>query len=171
MDRAAQIANDLRARITRAVELAGATQAGMVSPVDADPAAKGWRETPIADVVVLSNALVTVEPSAEYRIAGTYSFGKGLIDRGLMAGAETSYKTLTRLDAGNVVMSKLYGWEGAVAVVDDAFHHAHVSGEYPTFVVDENRMLPGFFRGIARSPAFWARLDRQSAEAWSGAAV
>lgn len=49
---------------------------------------------------------------------------------------------------------------GAVAVVDSAFHHTHVSSEFPTFVVDESRLLPGFFRGIARSRAFWDQLDQ-----------
>ena len=101
----------------------------------------GWVETPIGDVVVPSEAQLAVDASADYRVTGIYSFGKGLIDRGWISGSETSYKTLTRLHEGNIVISKLNGWEGAVAVVDRAFDNTCVSGEYPTFIVHVFRLV------------------------------
>jgi type I restriction enzyme S subunit len=160
LEQATEASTHLRARITRAADLALAAQVSLASPPTANGSPTGWEQVPIGSVVAASDAQVTVEPPTDYRIAGTYSFGKGLIDRGRLSGAETSYKVLTRLDEGNIVVSKLNGWEGAVAVVGRAFHQTHVSSEYPTFVVDESRMLPGFFRGIARSPAFWRQLDQ-----------
>jgi type I restriction enzyme S subunit len=160
LELATQASDDLDTLIRRSTDLAVAAQVSLVSHPGAEPSANGWARVSIGDLVVASDNQVTVEPSVEYRIAGTYSFGKGLIDRGCISGGETSYKVLTRLDEGNIVMSKLNGWEGAVAVVGSAFHHTHVSSEFPTFMVDESRLLPGFFRGIARSRALWDQLDQ-----------
>lgn len=102
---------------------------------------------------------MAVEPTGRYLIAGIYSFGRGLIDRGPISGADTSYTSLTRLGVGDIVVSKLNGWEGAVAVVDEAFSGYHVSNEYPTFTPDLERLLPGFFAGVARAPSFWDDLN------------
>ena len=104
-------------------------------------------------------AQVPVDPAADYLIAGVYSFGRGLIDRGLLGGFDTSYKTLTRIRTGDIVVSKLNGWEGAVAVVNDAFDGYHVSSEYPVFQPDRARLVPEFFVGIARAPSFWSDLN------------
>lgn len=160
LERATDATTDLGSRISRAVDLARAAQVSLATPTNAEHSADAWVETKLADVVAVANSQVTVDPSDEYRIAGIYSFGKGLIDRGMLSGDETSYKVLTRLAEGNIVVSKLNGWEGAVAVVDDKFDRTYVSSEFPTFVVDQSRLLPGFFRGIARSPAFWRQLDQ-----------
>lgn len=141
---------DRSRRLTRAAQVALATGENL-SPTTV---------VTLGDVLEPSMQTVSLEADERYRIAGTYSFGNGLIDRGYLHGSETSYRTLTRLEEGNVVVSKLNGWEGAVAVVDRAFAGAHVSAEYPTFTVDRTRLLPDFFKGIARSPAFWEELDR-----------
>jgi type I restriction enzyme, S subunit len=157
LDRVTEVAARLSARIARAEALTRAIQVSLAS--GGGDSLDGWAETRLGDVLALSDAQITVEADAEYRIAGVYSFGRGLIDRGLIAGSETSYKTLTRLNDGDIIVSKLNGWEGAVAIIDERYQDAYVSGEFPTFVVDRSRMLPGFFRGVARSPAFWDVLN------------
>lgn len=158
LDGLATISSRVSTHIVRADELARAMQVSLAS--GRGDGHDSWVEIQLGDVLTPSDAQIAVAADAEYRIAGIYSFGRGLIDRGVISGSETSYKTLTRLNGGDVVVSKLNGWEGAVAVVDSEFEDAHVSGEYPTFVVDRTRMLPGFFRGIARSPAFWDLLNQ-----------
>lgn len=159
LDAATRTVSTLSSRLSRATQLLRATQVSLASPDALNRNDSDWIQALIGDVVSPSRAQAPVEPLIDYRIAGIYSFGRGLIDRGQISGSDTSYKTLTRLDEGNIVISKLNGWEGAVAVVDSSFHHAHVSGEFPTFVVDHGRLLPGFFRGIARSPELWQQLD------------
>lgn len=151
--------------LRRRSDLAGALPASLAVRDDLRAEAKesrNWRQVPLSDLLEPSTAAVQVEPTETYRLAGIYSFGRGFIDRGTILGSETSYKKLTRLRSGDIVVSKLNGWEGAVAVVDDAFAGAHVSSEYPTFAADRGQLHPGFFRGIARSPSFWRALDENT---------
>lgn len=162
LDRLEVAANELKHRSGRASTLSSALAVSASTRPDLDDDAKsrsGWREIALGDVVEPSTAQVQVQPSQRYQIAGIYSFGRGLIDRGAIDGAETSYRTLTTMSEGDIVLSKLNGWEGAVAVVAPHFDGYCVSSEYPTFKPDRSRLLPAFFVGIARSPAFWDDLN------------
>lgn len=149
----------------RAPRVSALTEAFVVSAStrpDLDEQAKiraGWRQLSLSDILEQSVNNVQVEPTGRYRIAGIYSFGRGLIKRKEISGAETSYKALTCLRDGDIVISKLGAWEGAVAVVDPKFDGYCVSSEFPTFKITGGQCLPEFFRGLARSPAFWEKLD------------
>lgn len=162
LDNVETTSNELRDRARRASELAEALVVSPAVRLDLSNDAKrrqGWSHLPIGAVVDSSPAQVFVEPAEDYLIAGIYSFGRGLIDRGSITGSDTSYTTLTRLAPGDIVVSKLNGWEGAVAVVSEAFAGFHVSSEYPTFRPDRELLLPEFFAGIARAPSFWDALN------------
>jgi type I restriction enzyme S subunit len=122
----------------------------------------GWRRVQLVELMDDLPPDVVVEPSVSYSIAGLFSFGRGLINRGRIVGADTSYRTLRSLAEGDVVMSKLNGWEGAVAVVPKPFTGYCVSSEYPVFRPNPDLLIPGFFSGIARSPWFWESLNRSA---------
>lgn len=162
LDHIEAVAAELRLHAERAAELNKALAVSIATRPDLDQAARaaeGWRQIPLGDVMTPSASQVPVKPGNQYMIAGIYSFGRGLLDRGPIDGTETSYATLTKLDEGDIVVSKLNGWEGAVAVVGHAFDGYHVSSEYPTFKPDRSKLLPGFFAGIARAPDFWSDLN------------
>lgn len=76
-----------------------------------------------------------VDRESTYQIAGVYSFGRGLLSRGALKGADTKYKSFTRLHHNNVVYSKLGAFEGAVAVVPASYDGFYVSPEFPVFEV------------------------------------
>lgn len=162
LDRMQGAATELAHRSSHASELVGAFVVSVSARPDLDNEAKtraGWRQVALEELLAPSTDLVKVEPMEHYLIAGLYSFGRGLIDRGPIAGAETSYKQLTSVNEGDIVVSKLNGWEGAVAVVGPGFDGYCVSSEYPTFKADRRHLLPPFFGAIARSPWFWEALN------------
>ncbi len=162
LDRIEAAAAELLRRSERGAVLNDALAVSIALRPDLDDAAKtraGWRRLPLGNVMTASTSQVPVEPVRQYLIAGIYSFGRGLIDRGSIDGAETSYATLTKLTEGDITVSKLNGWEGAVSVVDQPFDGYHVSSEYPTFKPDRSHLLPDFFAGIARAPSFWEDLN------------
>lgn len=101
---------------------------------------------------------VLVKPDDEYTLIGVYSFGRGLFRRQPIRGAATSYRKLVRARAGQFVMSRLNGWEGAVAIVPEEFDGLFLSPEYPTFDVDAERLHPRLLAWLCRWPRFWENL-------------
>ncbi len=80
-------------------------------------------------------AMELIHRDSAYQIAGVYSFGRGLLSRGTIKGADTKYKSFTRLDRNDLVYSKLGAFEGAVAVVPGSYENFYVSPEFPVFEV------------------------------------
>jgi type I restriction enzyme, S subunit len=115
----------------------------------------GWQRYALGEFLSQSDSDETVNPDGTYQIAGVYSFGRGLIDRGTIGGVDTKYRSLTRLEEDDIVISRLGGWEGAVTVVPKQFAGAYVSAEYPVFTPDPAILDPSYFAGIARSPRLW----------------
>jgi type I restriction enzyme S subunit len=121
-----------------------------------------WRRTPLHEVMSLAVDRVSVEPTRTYRVAGVYSFGRGLFRRDDLIGSATSYSYLHRLHSGHFVMSKLKAWEGAVAVVTDPFVGYTLSPEFPTYELDVAALLPGYLALLATTARFWDALASKS---------
>lgn len=115
-------------------------------------------QRPLGDALQLASQKVPVSADEEYRIAGIYSFGRGLIKRPTITGAETSYPMLTRIETGQLAMSKLNAWEGALAIVTDEFSGAHVSPEYPIFDINLDVADPAYIKHLIAWPTLWSRL-------------
>ena len=112
----------------------------------------------LRDVLSLDRDEVAIDPSATYRTAGVRSFGRGLFARPAISGAGTSYSMYYRLRKDQVVFSRLFAWEGAVALVPPQFDGWFVSSEFPTFTVDRALATPAFLGHFARWPHFHDQL-------------
>lgn len=116
-------------------------------------------ERPLESLLRLNLHPEDVVETANYRIAGIYSFGRGFINRPSINGAETSYPRLFKISEGQLVMSKLGAWEGAFAVVPREFDGAFVSPEYPTFDIDDSVADVRYIANLAMWPGFWERVN------------
>lgn len=118
--------------------------------------------TQLREALTLDLDEVQVDTSAEYPIAGVFSFGRGLFARGPISGAATSYKKLTRLHSGQLVMSRLKAFEGAVVVVPPEFDGWYLSPEFPTFSCVASVLDQRYLAFICRWPSFWSMLTKVS---------
>lgn len=116
------------------------------------------RRVPLRDILEMRPS-EAVDPERTYRISGVYSFGRGLLDRGHLAGRDTKYAAMTSLHAGDVVYSKLGAFEDAVAVVDEEFAGSHVSPEFPVFRV-ASEVDPNYLRAALTTTSFAEALIR-----------
>jgi len=117
---------------------------------------------PLGNVIHLDRDEVPVESTVSYRLAGMYSFGRGILEREPMNGSEMSYRSLFRLHEGTLVMSRLNGWEGAVAVVTKEHDGYFVSNEYPTFSIDQSLALPSYLALLCSWPQLWQALRERA---------
>ena len=122
----------------------------------------GWTKVALGEVFDVDLDPVPVDASATYGMVGVLSYGRGLFQRPEQSGADTSYRTFYRLREGQIVLSQLFGWEGAIAPVTAAFAGRFVSSQFPTFR-PKPHAEPAFMRWLIRNPDLWSQL-RQSAK-------
>ncbi len=115
----------------------------------------------LREVLSLDLDRVSVDPSKSYPMVGVLSFGRGLFDREPVENGQTTYRFFNRLKPEHIVMSQLFGWEGALALSSPAFAGKFVSPQFPTFVCspDLNREFLGW---LMRRPSFWEDLGRRA---------
>ncbi len=118
---------------------------------------KKWSRITFGEVFDLDLDFVDVVASASYQMVGVLSYGRGLFSKPPVGGADTSYKTFYRLHTGQLVLSQLFGWEGAIAPVTVEFEGRFVSSQFPTFR-PKAELDPGFARWLVRNPAVWEQL-------------
>lgn len=116
----------------------------------------------LSDVLKLDIDAVEIDPAATYQMSGVYGFGRGLFHREPLQGTETSYKRFHRLAKGKVVLSQLKGWEGGIAVVDDANAGRFLSTQFPTFTCDESQVLVDYVGWFLRFSPTWEALRLKS---------
>jgi type I restriction enzyme S subunit len=117
---------------------------------------------PLGEVLRLDQHPVDVVVTQKYPSCGVLNRGRGLFDKGITEGSDTSYTRLFRLSAGQIVYSKLFGWEGAVALVPAEFDGYFVSSEFPTFAPDPDRVAPGFLEHFLKSNQFTEDMARST---------
>jgi type I restriction enzyme, S subunit len=69
----------------------------------------------IGEVLALQRREVTIEPIKDYRLIGVYSFGKGIFHRSPKVGAELGDYRFFAVNPGDLVLSNIQAWEGAIA--------------------------------------------------------
>lgn len=152
------VTNEARAAESMLADAAhryGQLLSSLVHRLDLSPTEKGqlgWRRMPIGSFTTPVDRREEVSEEVEYPIAGVYSFGRGLLRRPTLLGAETKYKHLSRLATGDFVFSKLGAWEGALAVVPKEFDGHYVSTEFPIFEVNETVASRDYLRALVSTP-------------------
>jgi type I restriction enzyme, S subunit len=121
-----------------------------------------WPKVKLGEVLRLDLDRVPVDPSQTYPMVGVYSFGRGLFDREPIEAGKTSYRYFYRLNADHVVMSQLFGWEGALAISSEEYAGKFVSPQFPTFFCDDRKLDRLFLYWLMKRPAFWEDLGSRA---------
>lgn len=85
-----------------------------------------------------------IELDGEYPEVGARSFGKGVFHKPTLAGESLTWQKLFRVHSGDIVISNIKAWEGAIAVAGESDHGRYGSHRYLTCVADPERALPEF---------------------------
>lgn len=148
--------------LTREIDQRTARAKALIEAIRAASARSRASQVPLGDVLDQVARAEPVDPSREYKLLGVRSFGLGSFDAGTINGAETRYRALHRVTAGDFVFPKLMAWEGAFAVVPDRFDGYFVSPEFCTFTAVGERLRVGYLGALFRAPATWASIAGSS---------
>lgn len=77
---------------------------------------EGAEYQPMAEVAPIVRRKVKIEMDGEYPELGVRSFGKGTFHKPVLNGIDVGSKKLYRIEPGDLVLSNVFAWEGAIAV-------------------------------------------------------
>ncbi len=98
----------------------------------------------------------------QYRQLGVQLWGKGAYERETIDGSQTKYNTFSRVEAGDIVVNKIWARNGSAAVVPEKLAGCYVSTEFPTFLPKPDKLIPEWFHWITKTKPFWEQCDEKS---------
>ena len=122
----------------------------------------GWETTPIGDVVAPIHRPEVPQPGFSYRQIGVRLWGNGAYEREAIDGADTQYKTLNRVEAGDLIINKIWARNGSASVVQNKLAGCFCSGEFPLFRPDVSKTEPAWLYWITKTKWFWQNCDEKS---------
>lgn len=99
---------------------------------------------PMAEVAPSVRRPVEIDITKRYREVGARSFGKGLFIKPEFDGAEATWQKPVWIEAGDLVLSNIKAWEGAIALARDKHDSCIASHRYITCVPDNTLARAGF---------------------------
>jgi type I restriction enzyme M protein len=151
---AESIANDIYSQISENLKLIENIKEEIKLNIDAP-------KLPLHEAIEENTEEVIVDPSKTYEFAGVYGFGKGIFKRQALEGNNTSYKVFNRLHEDEIVISKVKGWEGAIALVPKEFEGLFLSPQYPSFRAKEGVNIK-YISEYCKHPKVWRDLLNKS---------
>ncbi|HYN78567.1 MAG TPA: restriction endonuclease subunit S, partial [Lamprocystis sp. (in: g-proteobacteria)] len=105
---------------------------------------QGAAYRPLGEVAPIVRRPVAIELDGAYPELGVRSFGRGTFHKPTLIGADLDWQKLFRVQAGDLVISNIKAWEGAIAVVGPDDHGRVGSHRYITCVAKEGVTTPEF---------------------------
>ena len=121
-----------------------------------------WPSVPLSEVASPIERPEVPVPGKPYRQVGVRLWGEGAYERELLDGGETKYKTLSRVEADDIIVNKIWARNGSVAVIPRSLEGGYVSGEFPTFTPTSEKLEPRWFHWLTKRPYFWEQCDEKS---------
>jgi type I restriction enzyme S subunit len=114
-----------------------------------------WPKVRLGEVLTPIWREEKVNPSAEYSLLGVRWYGGGLFIKEKCLGQQIRADRLYRVQEGDFVYNRLFGWKGSFAVAGPESDGCYVSNEFPCFVVDQNRLNANFLCWYFRREPAW----------------
>ena len=106
---------------------------------------------------------VVLDTSKRYREVGARSFGKGLFFKPDFDAAESTWEKPVWIKSGDLVLSNIKAWEGAIALADDQHDEVIASHRYITCVTDPEQLRGRFLLYYLLSPEGLEKIGEASA--------
>ena len=123
---------------------------------------KDWQSVPLRKILTPIERAEVPVAGRDYRQIGVQLWGNGAYERETIDGSQTNYKTLSRVEADDIIVNKIWARNGSVSVVPESLAGCYASTEFPTFVANRAELNPQWFRWLTKTKPFWRQCDEKS---------
>ena len=123
---------------------------------------KPWPESPLSEIAKPVVRAMPVVPGESYRTLGVKWWGEGAYERETIDGSRTAAKTLNLVRQGDLIINKIWVRHGSAAIASSLVDGCAASGEFPTFELNLDRVVPEWIHWQTKTRGFWAKCDALS---------
>ena len=112
---------------------------------------------PFARIGVLlkpNRNVCSIKDNVEYKQVTLKTNGGGAVLRGVKVGKDIGTKKQYQITTGQFIMSKIDARNGAFGIVDDSLNGAIVTGDFPVFDVDKEKLNPAYLQMLSCTKPF-----------------
>ena len=121
-----------------------------------------WPRLRLGAVLRRSEETIELKPDQEYREVTVRLWGKGVVLRGTITGAEVAAQRRFSIRKGQFILSRIDARNGAFGLVPSELDGAIVSNDFPVFTIDERQLFPAFLGWMSRTAGFVEMCRRAS---------
>lgn len=122
----------------------------------------GFPPVSLGEVAVPIERRETPVIGKTYRQIGVRLWGEGAYEREPVDGGQTKYKTLSRVEAGDIIVNKIWARNGSVGVVTESLAGSYGSNEFPTFAPVRDKLDSRWVHWLTKTKDFWTQCDEKS---------
>jgi type I restriction enzyme, S subunit len=123
---------------------------------------RNWPIVRLGDVLRRSEETIALQPDVKYQEITVRLWGKGVIMRKVVTGAEVAAHRRFIARADQLVLSRIDARNGALGIVPKELDGAIVTNDFPVFNVDSTDLLPSYLGWLCRTFSFVQRCQRAS---------
>jgi len=113
-----------------------------------------WPTATLGNVLTKSDNWIDIKPDERYRQVTVRLWGKGVVQRGEVSGAEIAAARQLAVCGGQFILSRIDARNGAFGLVPRSLDGAVVSNDFPTFMVNTQRVLPSYLDWLSKTRNF-----------------
>ena len=114
----------------------------------------GFQKVHLADILTRSEEWIDIRPDKQYRQVTVRLWGKGVVLRDEVSGAEIAADRRFVTRQQQFILSRIDARNGAFGIVPDSLDGAVVSSDFPVFTVDLSQILPKFLDWMSKTHNF-----------------
>lgn len=112
----------------------------------------------LSDLLTPSDEKIQIQDEELYARITVRLNGKGITLRDRVKGSEIGTKRQYLVHAGQLVVSKIDGKSGAMAILPEEFDGAIVTPDFPVFNINTNKVMPDYLLLVVCHPAVLQRI-------------
>ena len=123
---------------------------------------RDWPKVKLGEVLKRVERAESPIAGTVYRQLGVKLWGEGAYERESIDGSQTKYATLSKVQEGDVVVNKIWARNGSVSTVNKSLSGCFVSGEFPTFTIDQSKVVVSWIYWMTKTKWFWTQCSEKS---------
>lgn len=113
-----------------------------------------WPRERLGEVLRRSEEMAVLQADTEYSEITVRLWGKGVVERGRVLGAEIAGNKRFVAREGQFIASRIDARNGAMGIVPSHLDGAVVTNDFPLFNINAGRLLPAYFRWLSGTRGF-----------------